>query len=276
MNLFLACRPFNKNWQIYPNPGEVCQPAISNQIVWMYWSMNVTTDLYLIFIPVPMLWQSSLKPHKKIGLMLLFSTGLFVVVCATLRCVLIVTDPVHGAQLAGSWAVRETFIAVVTTNLPLIFPLLKVWLTPLLGSLMGFTTVRSSSQKLDEKGSKTFGSTQSWRRRGGPPIANPLTNITFTESEEQIVGGLKLQEIQNNWSDSTATPENDHIPINGNSIRKHVQVSVTVSDRPGGEVPPRKSITGDDGHQPPASDGNGSYAFARGPGRTSHHFGNHS
>lgn len=237
--------------------------------------MNVTTDLYLISIPVPMLWQSSLKPFKKLGLMLLFSTGLFVVACATLRCVLIVTDPVNGAQLAGSWAVRETFIAVVTTNLPLIFPLVKIWLTPLLGSLMSFTTMRSSSQKLDDKGSKTFGSTQSWRRRGGPPPANPLTNITFSESEERIVGGLKLQEIQNNWSDSTETPENGHSPMNGNSIRKHVQVSVTHSDRPGAESPPRKSVAGDDHHQP-ALEGHGSYAFARGPNRTSFHFGNPS
>ena len=32
-------------------------------------------------------------------------------------------DPVNGAQLAGSWAVRETFIAVVTTNLPMVYPL---------------------------------------------------------------------------------------------------------------------------------------------------------
>lgn len=37
-----------------------------------------------------MLWGSSLKPLKKVGLMVLFSGGIFVVVCATLRCVLIV------------------------------------------------------------------------------------------------------------------------------------------------------------------------------------------
>lgn len=53
--------------------------------------MNVITDLYLISIPVPMLWQSSLKPVKKIGLIVLFSGGLFVVACAILRCALIVT-----------------------------------------------------------------------------------------------------------------------------------------------------------------------------------------
>jgi len=70
---------------------DVCQPAVSNQIVWVYLSFNVATDLYLLSIPVPMLWQSSLKPMKKVGLIVLFSGGLFVVMCAILRCVYIVT-----------------------------------------------------------------------------------------------------------------------------------------------------------------------------------------
>lgn len=30
-------------------------------------------------------------------------------------------DPVGGAQAAGSWAVRETFVAVVVSNLPIVY-----------------------------------------------------------------------------------------------------------------------------------------------------------
>lgn len=33
-----------------------------------------------------------------------------------LRCVLILRDPVGGAQQAGSWAVRETFVATIIGN----------------------------------------------------------------------------------------------------------------------------------------------------------------
>ena len=72
-----------------------------------------------------MLWMSSLRPAKKVGLMILFGGGFLVIACATLRCVLIVTvrpslvdliphlltnnpqDPINGAQLAGGWAVGE-------------------------------------------------------------------------------------------------------------------------------------------------------------------------
>ncbi|PHH60400.1 hypothetical protein CDD82_2309 [Ophiocordyceps australis] len=90
-NLYLSCRPFHKNWQINPDPGNVCYPAVSRQIVWVYFAFNITTDLFLLSIPVPMLWKSSLRPVKKIGLILLFSGGIFIIICATLRCILIVT-----------------------------------------------------------------------------------------------------------------------------------------------------------------------------------------
>lgn len=71
--------------------ADVCQPALSNQIVWVYFGFNVVTDMYLLSIPLPMLWKASLRPMKKAGLMVLFGGGIFVITCATLRCVLIVT-----------------------------------------------------------------------------------------------------------------------------------------------------------------------------------------
>lgn len=45
--------------------------------------------------------------------------------CGILRCVLILRDPVGGAQQAGSWAVRETFVAVIIGNIPMIYPLFR-------------------------------------------------------------------------------------------------------------------------------------------------------
>ncbi|KND88026.1 hypothetical protein TOPH_07311 [Tolypocladium ophioglossoides CBS 100239] len=226
-NLLLACRPFHSYWQINPDPGNVCQPAVSNQVIWVYYAFNVFTDLYLISIPIPMLWKATLRPWKKIGLILLFSGGLFVVVCATLRCILIVTDPINGAQLAGSWAVRETFVAVVTTNLPMIFPLLKFWLTAAFGSISSLR----SSQKPERTPTdvRTFGggggNGQNWRGRG-PPTANPLTNVTFSESEERMMDDVRMQDLKV-WHE----PSSGSQSTNGN-IHKQVDVEVTHERRP--------------------------------------------
>jgi len=59
----------------------VCQPAVSHQVIWIYFTFNVLTDLYLISIPVLMLWKAALRPLNKVGLILLFRGGLFIMIC---------------------------------------------------------------------------------------------------------------------------------------------------------------------------------------------------
>ncbi|KAB5576354.1 hypothetical protein GE09DRAFT_936479, partial [Coniochaeta sp. 2T2.1] len=195
-SILFSCFPLEKNWQIYPDPGNFCQPAISRVDIFVTVVLNVVTDIYLLTIPIPMLWSSRLPLFKKAGLIVLFSGGIFVTMAGILRCVLIVTDPVHGAQQAGSWACRETFVAVTTSNLPMIFPLARRFLSPIFGSL------RSLSSRLTPGGYGTTGLSHSTKpktgehfkledknpRRGqGPRTANPITNFTFSESEERIV-----------------------------------------------------------------------------------------
>lgn len=85
--------------------SDVCQPAVSNQIVWVCYAFNVTTDMYLLSIPLPMLWSSRLKTWKKLGLVFLFSGGIFVMVCGTLRAVIIVT--VRPLSLITTWGLNS-------------------------------------------------------------------------------------------------------------------------------------------------------------------------
>lgn len=237
-----------------------------------------------------MLWQSAPKPAKKVGLIILFSGGILVIVCAILRSVLITTvsrasmglrsdmhnpltdmpvpqDFVNGAQLAGSWGVRETFVAVITTNLPMVFPLVKTVLNPILGSLL--TSVRSTNNKLDStpKGTNTFGgSSNSWRGCG-PPTANPITNVTFSESEERIVGEVHMQDRKawskassgNPTSCQTENAANDKENCDSNNIRKCVEVTVV-----------RSYLSPDQEDRPVPGD----FALATSPTRASFHVGN--
>jgi len=76
----------------------VCQPAISRIDIFVTVILNVLTDIYLMSIPIPMLWKSSLRPLKKAGLILLFSGGAFVTIAGILRCILIISvchPPIH-------------------------------------------------------------------------------------------------------------------------------------------------------------------------------------
>lgn len=85
LTIYLSCRPFNHYWQINPDPGNVCQASISKPIIWVSFVSNVFTDIYLLFIPIPMLWRSSLKLLKKIATTLLLSAGLLIIICAILK-----------------------------------------------------------------------------------------------------------------------------------------------------------------------------------------------
>ncbi|KAF4964559.1 hypothetical protein FSARC_7518 [Fusarium sarcochroum] len=179
ISILAGCQPFQNYWQINPNPGNSCQAAISKPIIWVSFAANISTDIYLIAIPLPMLWGSSLKTIKKIASTIVLGAGIFVLV-----------DPVNGAQVAGAWGTREAFVAVMTTNLPILFPLFRVWLTPIFGSVL------RSSQKTSYQYPSAFqtigGGGRSGRSndpsRRGPPTANPMSaNLSFNGSEEHIV-----------------------------------------------------------------------------------------
>lgn len=75
----------------------MCQPAIAKPVIAVTFAANLLTDPYLIFIPIPMLWKSSLKLIKKIATTIVLGAGIFILVCATLKSVflLVVSDTYH-------------------------------------------------------------------------------------------------------------------------------------------------------------------------------------
>jgi hypothetical protein len=136
--------------------------------------------------------------------------------------------------------VRETFVAVVTTNLPMVFPLVKHLLSPILSSIAKSVKSASERQSTDRKRSLvTFGGgggTQSWRGRG-PRTANPITEFTFTESEERILdqnGQVKMQVLTTVQHNATSSGGSGNSPERVGSadkkIWKDVEFAMTVED----------------------------------------------
>jgi hypothetical protein len=103
-------------------------------------------------------------------------------------------DPVNGAQLAGEWGTREAFVSVVTTNLPMIFPLLKTWFKPLFGSILSST----ESTSKHPSGFRTIGggggeSGVGHRRKHSSSKQHVTDNLSFGESEERIINNVNMQ-----------------------------------------------------------------------------------
>lgn len=62
---------------------------MSRPIIWVTFASNVITDIYLLMIPLPMLWGSTLRTVKKIASTIVLGAGIFVLVCATLKSVFV-------------------------------------------------------------------------------------------------------------------------------------------------------------------------------------------
>ncbi|EPS29426.1 hypothetical protein PDE_04375 [Penicillium oxalicum 114-2] len=125
LSVLLSCQPFHAFWQINPNPGNNCQPANSMVYVVVVVLLNVITDIYLLSIPLPLLWQVKISMKQKIPLMGLFSGAAFVITASIIRAVMITTAGREGAVAGSKWACRETFVSIIVSNLPIIQPLIR-------------------------------------------------------------------------------------------------------------------------------------------------------
>ncbi|GAB1198391.1 hypothetical protein APSETT444_007710 [Aspergillus pseudonomiae] len=183
---------------------DICQAAISKPIVWVSFAANVSTDLYLITIPIPVLWSTKLRLVKKIASTVVLSAGVFVLVCATLKSIFVLVDPLHGAELSGAWGTRETFVAVMTTNLPMIFHLFKSWLGRVYGSAFNSTPTHKYPSGFQSIGGG--GGDSRSRNRRKPSSGYPTSGtLTLTESEERMVGDVKMHNLKTHPLSPTGT-----------------------------------------------------------------------
>ncbi|KAI0485073.1 hypothetical protein GGR56DRAFT_662892 [Xylariaceae sp. FL0804] len=125
--LLLGCQPLSRYWQVYPDPGAYCHPGISPLHLFVTLSLNIGTDVYILGIPLPILWKANIKFWKKLGFIVLLCGNVFVIFGGCLRSYLIISNPSDGALEAGKWTFRLTFVSIVSTNLPVLFPLIWRW-----------------------------------------------------------------------------------------------------------------------------------------------------
>ncbi|PSR83420.1 hypothetical protein BD289DRAFT_370042, partial [Coniella lustricola] len=131
VTVLASCQPLTNYWQIFPDPGTMCQPAISPILIAVFLGCNVITDVYLISIPIPVLLKARLRSSQKISLICLFSCTILITGISIVRALFMLKDPKINGD--GMWDVRETFVALVTTNIPPIVPLLRSWFACCLG-----------------------------------------------------------------------------------------------------------------------------------------------
>lgn len=186
LSIVLGCQPTRNYWQIYPDPGPICQPTNSKLSVYIVVIPNVVTDAYLLSIPLPLLWVVNISLRRKITLMVLFSGAVFIMVAGIVRAAVILHAGPEGALTGSQWACRETFVAIVVANLPIIQPFLRMAANKVGLSIL-FSRSRSTQiQESHELESKdTRGGFRISRKKGTHPLSLPQG--TGWASDEHII-----------------------------------------------------------------------------------------
>ncbi|KAH6880810.1 hypothetical protein B0T10DRAFT_609458 [Thelonectria olida] len=187
--ILLSCQPFHHFWQVSPDPGALCKPTNSPAYVLVVVIPNVITDIYLLSIPLPLLWGVNISLRRRLTLMLLFSGALFIMMAGTIRAVVILTAGPDGAVSGSAWACRETFVAIVVTNLPIIQPLIRKGASIIGLSVLFSRQTRSAAESHQLRSTEPGGSRFGTSRKRGTQHSHPLSipQTTAWGSDEHIL-----------------------------------------------------------------------------------------
>ncbi|KAK2809206.1 hypothetical protein FQN50_004042 [Emmonsiellopsis sp. PD_5] len=133
---------------------------------------------------MPLLWKVNISARKRITLMALFGGAAFCIMATIIRGVTILKSGPNGAVEGSKWACRETFVAIVVSNLPIIHPLLrKAAHSTGLSFLFSSSAKASRSHPLTSKNHKS--TRDNTRRKGTHPLSLP--GDTAWGSDEHIL-----------------------------------------------------------------------------------------
>lgn len=128
------CQPFHNYWAV-PTPNVQCNAATNHLI--LNTTFNLTSDVIMLAVGLPMFLRLNLPWQKKYPLILVFSLGIFVILAAILNKVYSFTQPF--GSLWSFWYVRESSTALLVANLPFVW---NFW-----RRLGGFSSVIGGSKK---------------------------------------------------------------------------------------------------------------------------------
>ncbi|KAI9722995.1 MAG: hypothetical protein M1812_001444 [Candelaria pacifica] len=159
LSYIFACKPFSHRWNNAGGSSATCIDVtlhgVINEII------NIVTDILIIILPIPMIWSLHLSTRKKVGVILVFATGLLVVAVAAAR-IAIVEDLLNGDPNVSfkQWeynitGVIQLYVALICCCLPSLKAFSKRYFPSLHGPNTTFNSKTSGPEsKLSNKSSR--------------------------------------------------------------------------------------------------------------------------
>lgn len=188
---FIWCRPFHFYWKV-PAPNLNCAAETNHMITNAIF--NISTDIMIIALPMPVLINSQLPLKRKLTLCGVFALGIFTILAAILSKYYSLGIP-YGTEWIY-WYIREVSTAIIAANLPLTWTLLQ--------RMFGMSSFLSRNKSSLQQYGKTTGqggirsaygnlTSRTQNTQDGKPKDPYAVDISPSESTEQINGDFGTQ-----------------------------------------------------------------------------------
>ncbi|OJJ45575.1 hypothetical protein ASPZODRAFT_17024 [Penicilliopsis zonata CBS 506.65] len=176
LSLFLICRPLSQYWAV-PASNTQCSTYQYYEIV--QGCFSISADILMLMVAIPLLMQVRVPLKQKLILLLLFGMGVFVIVAAVLNKLYCLV-PSLISYVYMNWYFREVTVAILVTNLPLIWSLLRDV----------FPAIKSWSGGSKRGTSSRYHTSAPWTSKGSAAARRYAGNSTTTTTH---AGGLHSQ-----------------------------------------------------------------------------------
>ncbi|CAH0044310.1 unnamed protein product [Clonostachys solani] len=125
------CIPIAYIWEGWQKPNYVGYCLNLNHLTFISTGFSIVQDLVILILPLPSLFQLNIKIRDKIGLVFMFSLGLFVTAISCLRTLYIIkfdrsnTNPTWEYVDLIVWTGLEVAVTIIVACVPAIWVLLK-------------------------------------------------------------------------------------------------------------------------------------------------------
>ncbi|KAK1503719.1 CFEM domain-containing protein [Colletotrichum abscissum] len=159
---FTQCRPLNKYWLGWDGEqAGVCMDF--NKLVLTHVGFNILLDIWMLALPLTQLYKLNLGFKKKLGVILMFSVGLFLTAISALRIQVLVhfataNNITSEALWVYVWSLAELDVGVFVACMP---SASQLWRCT-------FSKIRTLSHRSDERSGSTTEMIPSPKRASAP------------------------------------------------------------------------------------------------------------
>lgn len=119
--LIRMCQPVSKSWR--PGTPGKCLPSTTT--FYALAAVSIFCDILVMLLPVPLLVRLQINMRRKVGLLVIFTLGIFTTICSGMRMAQIRTIAENGnSTMLVLWGVVELNVGIILSSLPALNPIL--------------------------------------------------------------------------------------------------------------------------------------------------------